>query len=72
MPPRAPLARSVTAKTIAKSASLPLVMKTFSPFKIHESPSLTAVMWMLPASDPAPGSVSAKHDRRSPLIVGSK
>jgi hypothetical protein len=38
-PPRTPFSRSVTATTMTKSASLPLVMKVFSPLSTQSSPS---------------------------------
>ncbi len=70
IPPSAPLSGSVTAKTITKSASLPPVMKVFSPLITHWSPSRRARVRMLRASEPASGSVIAKQERRSPSIVG--
>src|SRR6266536_3424584 len=51
----APLSGSVTAKTITKSASLPPVMKVFSPLITHWSPSRRARVRMLRASEPASG-----------------
>ena len=71
-PPSAPFSLSVTAKTMTKSASLPPVMKVFSPLITHSSPSRPALVRMARASDPAPGSVMAKHDFLSPLIVGTR
>ena len=62
----------VIATTMAKSASLPPVMKVFSPLITQSSPSRRAVVLMFAASDPAPGSVIAKHESRSPSIVGSR
>ena len=70
MPPVARSSRSVTANTTATSACAPLVMKCFVPFSTHESPSWTAVAAMACASDPAPGSVSAKHIVVSPRTSG--
>jgi hypothetical protein len=61
MPPSEPFSGSVTANTITKSASLPPVMKIFSPLMIQSSPSRTARVLMLRASEPAPGSVIAKQ-----------
>jgi hypothetical protein len=66
------LSRSVTANTMAKSAMSPPVMNVFSPLITHSSPSRTAEVRMLRASEPAPGSVIAKQLYRSPLIVGSR
>ncbi len=63
---------SVTANTMVKSASLPPVMKVFSPLITHSSPSRTADVRIARASDPAPGSVIAKQLLRSPLIVGTR
>ena len=61
-PPFMPFSGSVTAMTIAKSASLPPVMNVFSPV---EHPVVTVAARGRPdraGSDPAPGSVIAKHD----------
>ena len=71
-PPSAPFSLSVTAKTIVKSASLPPVMKDFSPLITHSSPSHMAEVRMARASEPAPGSVMAKQLLRSPLMVGRR
>ncbi len=71
-PPSAPFSLSVTAKTMQKSARSPPVMKVFSPLITHSSPSRTAAVRMLRASEPASGSVIAKQLYRSPLIVGSR
>jgi len=60
----------VTANTRQKSATSPPVMKVFSPLMTHSSPSRRAVVRMLRASDPAPGSVIAKQLILSPSIVG--
>jgi hypothetical protein len=60
------------ATTMAKSASFPLVMKVFSPLRIQSSPSGRAASLMLAASDPAPGSVIAKQEMRSPSMVGTR
>ncbi len=70
MPPSAPLSGSVTANTITKSASLPPVMKVFSPLMTQSPPSRRARVRMLRASEPASGSVMAKQERRSPSMVG--
>ena len=66
------LLRSVTAKTMAKSASLPPVIKTFCPLMTQCLPSLTAVVRMAEGSEPAPGSVRAKQDLRVPSMVGMR
>ena len=71
-PPSAPFSLSVTANTITKSAMSPKVMKVFSPLITHSSPSRTAEVRMLRASEPAPGSVMAKQLILSPLIVGRR
>ena len=60
-PPSAPRSLSVTANTMQKSAMSPPVMKVFSPLITHSSPSRTAEVRMLRASEPAPGSVIAKQ-----------
>src|SRR4026207_1478832 len=84
-PPLAPLSLSVTADTRQKSApappalpantrqrpaTSPPVMNVFSPLITHSSPSRTAVVRRLRASDPAPGSVIAKQRMLSPARVG--
>ena len=69
-PPLAPFSLSVTAKTMQKSAMSPPVMNVFSPLITQSSPSRTAVVRRLRASDPAPGSVIAKQLIFSPSIVG--
>ena len=61
MPPRLPFCGSVTASTTATSATGALWMKIFSPLMIQSSPSRTARVLMLRASEPAPGSVIAKQ-----------
>ena len=71
-PPLAPSSLSVTAKTMQKSATSPPVMKVFSPLITHSSPSRTAVVRMLRASEPAPGSVIAKQLIFSPSMVGRR
>ena len=72
MPPRDFSAGSVTANTMAKSASWPRVMNVFSPFSTQSPPSRRALSLMAVASDPAPGSVSAKQETRSPSITGTR
>ena len=71
-PPSAPRSLSVTANTSAKSASWPPVMNVFSPLMTQSDPSWRADVRIAFASDPAPGSVIAKQDRRSPSIVGRR
>ena len=71
-PPLAPFSWSVTAKTSAKSASFPPVMKVFSPLMTHSSQTRTDGARIAVASEPAPGSVMAKQERRSPLMVGNR
>jgi len=60
------------AKTMVKSASLPPVMKVFSPRMTQSEPSLRALVLIAVASEPAPGSVIAKHEIRWPSMVGSR
>ncbi len=50
----------------------PKVMNVFSPLITHSSPSRTAEVRMLRASEPAPGSVIAKQLTLSPLMVGRR
>jgi hypothetical protein len=71
-PPSAPFSLSVTANTMTKSASLPWVMNVFSPLITHSEPSLRAEVRIALASEPAPGSVIAKHEMRSPAMVGRR
>ena len=66
--PRAP-GPSVRANTRATSAHVPFVMKIFSPSMTHSSPSSTALVVRLPASEPWPGSVSPKHPSRRPVAM---
>src|SRR5258708_19645844 len=61
--------RSVTAKTMVKSASLPPVINTFCPLMTQWPPSLTALVRIEEGPEPAPGSVRAKHDLRSPCML---
>ena len=65
--PFLPLALSVTAMTTETSARLPLVMKVFEPFRTQESPSLTAVVRVPPASEPALFSVRPQAPTNSPV-----
>ncbi len=63
---------SVRAKTTMVSATLPPVMNVFDPFITYVSPRLIARVRMPPASDPEPGSVSAKAAICSPRASGGK
>ena len=56
MPPRAPLAGSVTAMVTVKSASLALLIQILRPLITQSSPSCTALVIMPAGSAPAPGS----------------
>jgi hypothetical protein len=71
-PVRALLSGSVTAITMAKSASLPPVMNVFSPLITQSPRSRRALVLMFAASEPAPGSVIAKQDSRVPSSVGTR
>lgn len=59
----------VTAVTVTSAVmSVPeLVMNAFEPLITHSSPSRTARVWVPPASEPKPGSVSPKPASASPL-----
>ena len=57
----------VLAKTVKKLASPPLVIHSLLPSSTQSSPSRTAVVLMLAASEPAPGSVRQKAAIVSPL-----
>ena len=73
MPPWARFPGSVTAKTSAKSAESPPVMKCFRPLITHASPApFIARVWIRVASEPAPGSVRAKHVTLSARIKGKR
>jgi hypothetical protein len=62
MPPCARLSGSVTANTSAKSADSPPVMKCLRPLMIQVARSVfVAFVCIRVASEPAPGSVSAKQ-----------
>src|SRR5690625_7041535 len=50
----------VTAVTIIVLEKLAFVIKLFSPFMTYSSPSIVAVVFVPPASDPAFGSVNPK------------
>ena len=58
---------SARAHTIATSASVPLVIQVFSPFRIQSPPSRRAVVRMPAGFDPKSGSVSPKHPTAWPL-----
>ncbi len=60
----------VTANRMMKSARIAMVMNCFVPLMTKSSPSRTARVVMARASEPVPGSVSAKHSQRSPVITG--
>ena len=45
-----------------------LVMNCLAPLMTHSSPSSAAVVFVLPASEPASGSVSPKEPNFSPLV----
>ncbi len=47
-------------------------MKCFVPLMMKSPPEATAEVFMLRRSDPAPGSVIARHSVRSPRTVGSR
>jgi hypothetical protein len=56
----------VTAVTTKKSENKPSEMKCLVPLRRHFSPSRRARVLMAAASDPAPGSVMAMEQVRSP------
>ena len=63
---------SVRAKTVNTSANPALVIHCLVPLRMKPLPSAvgTAVLWMLPASLPAPGSVRAKAANSRPAASG--
>src|SRR5580658_26935 len=62
--PRMP--SSVRAHTTATSATDPLVIQVFSPFRFQQLPSFFARVSMPAGLEPKPGSVSPKHPMASP------
>ena len=62
----------VRAMTVSTSAMPPLVIQRFVPLRMYALPSGVgvAVVWTLPASEPASGSVRAKAASFSPLTSG--
>ena len=64
-------AGSVTAETMKKSENMPSLTKCLCPVSVHPSPVGTARVEMPAASDPAPGSVMAIEQVRSPCTHGS-
>ena len=68
--PRCALAWSVWAKTRAKDASRPVLMKSLRPVSTQPSPSRRASVCWLRASEPASGSVSAKQPSAWPEATG--
>ena len=68
--PRAPAAGSVTAETTKKSENAPSLMKCFWPVSSQPPPSRSARVLMPAASEPAPGSVMAIEQVRSPRTAG--
>ena len=68
--PRVFFSGFVMAKRRQTSAAWPQVMNTFWPEIRYASPSRTARVFWLPASDPASGSVSAKQPSFSPRASG--
>ena len=57
----------VLAKTVKKLAMPPLVIHSLLPLSTQSSPSRTAVVLMIAASEPAPGSVRQKAAIISPV-----
>ncbi len=69
--PRAFFSGSVTAETMKKSENAPSLMKCFEPDRRQPRSVRTARVWIEAASDPAPGSVNAIEQTRSPRTAGS-
>src|SRR3990172_4704469 len=61
---------SVMAMTTNTPARVPLVMNILAPFITHSSPLGSAVVDMLAASEPQPGSVRHQAPRYSPAARG--
>ena len=62
----------VAAKRITKSAASACEMKCFVPVITQSAPSRTARVRMPRRSEPASGSVMARHSVRSPATVGRR
>ena len=69
--PCAPRAASVTAMTTNVPASVACVVKVFEPFSFHPPSTRRALVRRLPASLPAPDSVSAHAPRCRPAARGA-
>jgi hypothetical protein len=69
--PLAPAPGSVTTMVIAASAKVDAEMKCLRPLTMKSSPSRTAAVVMLAASEPDYGSVIAKQMPFSPRTTGS-
>lgn len=72
IPPRDPLAGSVTAITMMKSALRAPLMKIFWPLITHLPFLYSARVFMPAGSEPAPGSVIAIELFFSPFAYGSR
>jgi hypothetical protein len=70
--PFLPLAGSVTAKTMARSAVLPEVMNCLVPLRTQWLPSRLARVLSEEASEPACGSVRQKQPSSSPWASGRR
>jgi hypothetical protein len=70
--PRLPASLEVTAKTTATSAVFPDVMNCFTPFSMYWLPLRSARVVIAAASDPTPGSVSAKAPSIFPAANGRR
>ncbi len=66
--PWCPGAPPVRAKSSTRSAQVPLVMNILAPSMTYSSPSRTARVARLAASDPVPGSVRPKQPTASPEV----
>ncbi len=60
---------SERAHTIATSATEPLVIHIFEPFRIQSDPSRRAVVRMPAGLEPKSGSVSPKQPMTSPVAI---
>jgi hypothetical protein len=67
----APL-RSVTAKTMMKSACGPFVIQFFAPLRTHPSDVFSPDVTIVCASEPLIGSVRPKHPSVLPAAVGAR
>ncbi len=70
--PRVPVSSPEAANRITKSERSAWLMKCLVPLMTKSPPDSTAEVFMPRRSDPAPGSVIARHSARSPRTAGRR